>query len=280
MPVTYTAYIFDIAAENPVREILIAELSAAGFDSFMEEEKTLTAYIEEAHDRSDILENMLVLKDKNPVVTYRRETLRQENWNALWESNFSPIQVDEQCYIRAPFHPVKKVKHEIIISPKMSFGTGHHETTYMMVQYLLAAEVTHKNVLDMGCGTGVLAILAAQKGAKSVEAVDIDEWCYRNTQENMRLNHCRTIRVYQGGAELLTHQQYHIILANINRNILLRDMPSYTEVLQNRGQLFLSGFYKEDLPLIREKCRALGLIYRSHKTRNKWVAAAFEKADM
>jgi ribosomal protein L11 methyltransferase len=183
--------------------------------------------------------------------------------------------VGQQCVIRAPFHDKPKVDYDIVIEPKMSFGTGHHETTHMMLQHILDHDFTGKSVLDMGSGTGVLAILAAMKGAGAVDAIDIDNWCYLNAKENVERNNCNHINVYEGTADLLVDQKYDIIIANINRNILLEDIPAYVKCLNTGGILFLSGFYSEDIPQISERCEAVGLKFEKNLEKNNWVAVKY-----
>jgi ribosomal protein L11 methyltransferase len=201
--------------------------------------------------------------------------IEQENWNATWEQNFNPILVGGVCAVRAPFHEKTEVAYDIVIEPKMSFGTGHHETTHMMLQHILDHDFWGKAVLDMGSGTGVLAILAEKKGAKAVDAVDFDNWCYLNALENVERNNCKNIRVYEGDAALLKGKKYDIILANINRNILLEDLPHYVKCLNTNGLLFLSGFYKEDIIAISAKCGELGLKFEKNLEKNNWVAVKY-----
>ena len=198
------------------------------------------------------------------------------NWNEEWEKNFEPIVIADACAVRAPFHKPFNVQYEIVIEPKMSFGTGHHETTFMMLQFILENTFEGKTVLDMGCGTAVLAILAEMRGASKVDAIDIDDWCVENSEENVLRNHCKYISVKLGDASVLpTSETYDTIIANINRNILLNDMEIYSKGLKMGGELYLSGFYKEDLPIIIECCNKLGLQFVENKEKNNWIAAKF-----
>ncbi|WP_424656351.1 50S ribosomal protein L11 methyltransferase, partial [Capnocytophaga granulosa] len=199
------------------------------------------------------------------------------NWNEEWEKNFSPIVVEDLCTVRANFHPVPNTRYDIVITPKMSFGTGHHETTYMMLQQLLPLSLEGAKVLDMGCGTGILAIMAALRGAHDITAIDIDPWCVENATENVQQNNCSFITIKEGDVSLIAGEQYNLILANINRNILLSDIPAYTQALLPQGLLLVSGFYEEDLPAIKEKCQEVGLTYLSHIERNRWVSAKFQR---
>ncbi len=273
--IIYIEYAFKVAPLQPASDILIAELGAVGFESFVEEENGVLAYIQKEEWRQNILDDISILNNSNFVVKYEVKEIEQENWNATWESNFEPILVDDVCMIRAPFHERKSVDYDIVIEPKMSFGTGHHETTHMMLQHLLAMNIKDKRVLDMGSGTGVLAILAAMKGATAIDAIDIDHWCYLNAVENIERNKVSNINVYEGDASLLKNKQYDLIIANINRNILLRDIPKYASCLSTKGVLLLSGFYKDDLSLINEACQKVQLRFENNIEKNNWVAAKY-----
>ena len=272
----YIEYNFKITPPQPGTEILIAELGQAGFESFVENEDGVQAYIQKGEWSKDILQDIFILKSTEFEITFKQKEIAQVNWNEEWEKNFSPIVVSDACAVRAPFHEPFNVEYEIVIEPKMSFGTGHHETTFMMLQYILETHCKGKRVLDMGCGTAVLAILAEMRGATSLDAIDIDAWCVTNTIENLERNNCSRTTTILGGAEVIpTKPKYDIVIANINRNILLEDMGTYVSVLERGGTLFLSGFYKEDLPIIRDCCNNLGLTFVENKERNNWVAAKF-----
>ncbi|HEY9185765.1 MAG TPA: 50S ribosomal protein L11 methyltransferase [Salegentibacter sp.] len=273
----YFEFRFKIEPLQPGSEILVAELGYLGFESFVEEEDGVTAYIPVEEYEEDLLAQVHILQSDEVEISYSKSEIEKVNWNEEWEKNFSPIVVDDRCSIRATFHPSAETEYEIVIDPKMSFGTGHHATTHLMVQHILKNDFTDKNVLDMGCGTGVLAILASLKGAHFVDAIDIDNWCFQNSLENVERNSCDNVSVEEGGAELLEGRKYHIILANINRNILLRDLPVYVESLEAKGELYLSGFYDDDISAIRKACEELGLKYVEHLERNNWVAVKFSK---
>ncbi|MCB7481420.1 50S ribosomal protein L11 methyltransferase [Christiangramia sediminis] len=273
----YFEFQFKIDPVQPASEILIAELGYLGFESFVENDDGITAYIPEEEYEDDILANVHILQSEDFKITYSQNEIERVNWNEEWEKNFTPILVDERCSVRAPFHEKLDVNFDIVIEPKMSFGTGHHATTHMMIQHILKNDWEGKSVLDMGCGTGVLAILAAMKGAKTIDAIDIDNWCYLNTLENISRNDCEHINVEEGGAELLEGREYDTILANINRNILLRDLPIYEKSLKANGDLFLSGFYEGDLPAIKKACEKAGLDFIENFERNDWVAAKFSR---
>ncbi|MFC7358365.1 50S ribosomal protein L11 methyltransferase [Jejudonia soesokkakensis] len=276
MSQVYIEYDFKVSPLQPGSEILIAELGYAGFESFVENEEGVLAYIQKEEWNETILKNIQVLQSDEFTINFQKKEIEQVNWNAEWEKNFQPIVVDDQCAVRAPFHEAFDVDYEIVIEPKMSFGTGHHETTYMMLQHILKNDFKGKHVLDMGCGTAVLAILAEMKGATRLDAIDIDAWCVENSEENIARNHCSNIQVLLGDASVIpTEEQYDIIIANINRNILLQDMKIYSKVLKKGGLLFLSGFYREDLSLITQECNNLELTFVENKERNNWIAAKF-----
>lgn len=275
--IIYIGYQFKVEPLQPGTEILIAELGYAGFESFVETDEGVTAYIQKEEWNESILKDIQILDSEEFEITYSYEEIEQTNWNEEWEKNFNPIVVDDVCSVRAPFHEKPETEYDIIIEPKMSFGTGHHETTHMMIQHLLKNDFKNKSVLDMGCGTGVLAILAEMRGASAVDAIDYDNWCYLNSLENVERNNCHNITVSEGDASLLTDQRYDIIIANINRNILLQDMAAYVNCLKTDGSLFLSGFYKEDIPAIQEECERLGMEYIENLERNNWVSLKLKK---
>jgi len=273
----YIEYHFTMFPLQPTSEILVAQLGELGFESFTETETGLKAYIQKKELNPSLIDDIQALNSLEFEISYKVVEIPQVNWNAEWEKNFNPIEVNGECALRAPFHPPFNVKYEIIIEPKMSFGTGHHETTFMMLQFILENNFKEKSVIDMGCGTAVLAILSEMKGAAKIDAVDIDEWCYENSIENIERNICKNISVYKGDASFFKEKKYEVIIANINRNILLQDMEIYFNGLEDNGTLYLSGFYKEDLELISETCNNLGLTFVENKVRNNWIAAKFRK---
>jgi ribosomal protein L11 methyltransferase len=256
-------------------EILIAELGEKPFESFIESEMGIVAFVQKELVTNSILEDIYILSSPEFNISYSIEEIDQVNWNEEWEKNFEPIDVDGKCHVRAPFHPKTAAEFDIIIEPKMSFGTGHHETTHMMIQHLLEMDVTHQKTLDMGCGTAILAILAEMKGAQPIDAIDIDNWCYLNSIENAERNNCHHITVYEGDASLLKGKTYDLIIANINRNILLNDMQQYVNCLNPKGTLLLSGFYNEDIPFIDASCTEKGLTYVKKFERNNWVSLKY-----
>ena len=276
MDAIYIAYDFNVSPKEPATEMLIAQLGYVGFESFVEQDYGVTAYIQKQEWNSKILDDVFLLHSNEFNITFEHNEIAQTNWNEEWEKNFNPIQVDDLVSIRAPFHTNPSLQFDIVIEPKMSFGTGHHETTHMMVQHLLALDLDTKKVLDMGCGTGILAIFAEMKGAKPIDAIDIDSWCYENSLENIQRNNCNHITVYEGDASLLK-EKYDVIIANINRNILLSDMKTYTDCLNENGVLLLSGFYKEDIVIIEDEVTKYGLTFETMIQRNNWVALKYVK---
>jgi ribosomal protein L11 methyltransferase len=273
----YLGYHFIVEPKELGSEILVAELGELPFESFVESEFGLTAYIQKELWNAAILDDLFVLQSPEFNISFTIEEIEQVNWNEEWEKNFEPIEVDGMCHVRAPFHPKTAAKYDIVIEPKMSFGTGHHETTHMMIQHLLRLDVQGKKTLDMGCGTAILAILAEMKGAQPIDAIDIDNWCYLNSIENATRNNCQHITVYEGDASLLVDQRYELIIANINRNILLADMQAYANCLVSGGTLLLSGFYVEDIPFLEASCTENGMQFVSQLQRNNWVSLEFEK---
>lgn len=261
------------------REVLIAELGNAGFESFTETDEAVEAYIPSGSFSEEILEEERFRNNPFFRFMHTSEVIADQNWNEEWEQNyFEPLLIEDQCLVRAPFHQVfPEAVHEIIINPRMAFGTGNHETTHLMVKAMLAMNFEGKNVLDMGCGSGILSILASRKGAIRVTAIDIDEWSYSNTLENTALNHIENTEVFLGDSKLLTDQSFDIILANIQRNILLQDMPAYLGVLSRGGELVMSGFYTTDLEAINEKAISIGLKMVQSYERYSWCAVRYQR---
>lgn len=259
-------------------DVLIAQLSELEFESFVENEKGFCAYIQEEHYDESKLNLVLSLYADFFKVTYETKIIPAQNWNKEWESNFQPIEVAGKCYIRAPFHPAKDgFQYDVIIEPKMSFGTGHHNTTQLMLQKLMLLNVKDKPLLDMGCGTGVLAIVAAMMGANPITAIDIDDWSYENTLENLERNNINTVLVHKGDAQILQKKIFHTILANINKNVLLADLPVYAESLEKRGNLILSGFFETDITELSLKATELGLEFEDKAVSEQWAMLHFIK---
>ena len=272
----YLEFNFKIEPLQPWNEILMAELMDVGFDSFTEEHEGILAYIQKDVFKEEDLKNLHLLQNPDIKISYTFSEMPNINWNEEWEKNFSPINVEDQVSIRAEFHENQNLPHEIIIQPKMSFGTGHHATTYLMVQQMLDMDFTDKTVLDMGCGTSVLAIFAKQQGAGKTVAIDIDEWSVENSIENAARNNVE-LEISQGTAENLGAENFDIILANINRNILISDIPTYVSILNKGGQLLLSGLCFFDVDDILEVCTAENLTLKKKLQREEWVSLLLEK---
>lgn len=260
-------------------DILLAQLSGIGYESFEETENELFAYIREAGFSRETLNTIPICKVLSENNKLEIELIPEQNWNAVWESNYPAVLIADRCYIYAPFHEKRpEIEFNILIEPKMAFGTAHHETTAQIIELVLDENLKDREVLDMGCGTGVLALLASMKGACHVDAIDNDLWAFRNTEENVRLNQIDNIDPFPGDASLLTQpEKYDVIFANINKNSLLRDIPTYSYVLKPSGTIYFSGFYGSDLAQVRDKAAENTLRYRKHVSRNNWVAAIFQK---
>lgn len=262
--------------EENFAEQIMAALGEMGFESFLETDDGLLAYIKSPAFDAGILNDASLWPD-GATPEYSWKTIADQNWNAVWESNFEPVTIDGRCRVRAPFHEKDpKIEFDILIEPKMSFGTAHHETTAQMISLLLNTDVKGKTLLDMGSGTAVLAILAAMKGASQITAIDNDEWAYHNALENVAKNNLPHISVYQGDAAMLKGKKFEIILANINRNILLNDMEHYRDSLTPGGTLMMSGFYTEDVEAITAKATELGLTKLGQTERNNWATATYK----
>ncbi|MBP6634434.1 MAG: 50S ribosomal protein L11 methyltransferase [Paludibacter sp.] len=261
------------AFEEFMADILAAELAEIGFDSFVPCENGMQAFIPETKFNENSLKDAINNYPLEVAISYEIVTVASKNWNEEWEKHyFEPIVIGEECVIHSSFHKdIPVAKYDIIIDPKMSFGTGHHETTSLVIGEILKMNLTNKKVLDMGCGTAVLAILAAMRGASELLAIDIDSWCTENSLENIALNKVSGIEVKLGGAELLDGLHFDIILANINRNILLADMEKYAACLTTGGELYMSGFYKADIPVIEAELNRNGLELIDFKEKNNWV---------
>ncbi len=277
MSIHYIQLVFTLNPVQPTSEILIAELGQIGFESFVELDNGLEAYIPKTDWDEVFLKQVDILENTKYNITYTINSIPPKNWNEVWESDFNPIIVGDNCVVRANFHKPVDVKYDLVITPKMSFGTGHHQTTYMMLQYLLDSDLENKTVLDMGCGTGILAVLAEKRGARHIDAVDVEPWCCENATENAQLNKCSKIQVYQRDSSVLKGKNYDIIIANINKNTLLQDIPIYATCLNVGGALLLSGFYKNDLSDISKTCKLVNLDFESNLEKQNWVALKYIK---
>lgn len=274
----YLAYTFSNPNNEALKDMFVELLGTAGFDSFIDVDDGFTAFCAETSIDNEELTSVLSMEQFADVKVLRQETIQDQDWNATWESSYDPVVIDNICRIRAPFHePDSSYKYDLCIEPKMSFGTAHHETTAQIIKLLLNENLSGLDVLDMGSGTGILAILAKKLGAAITVAIDNDEWAYRNALDNVKLNGENDIIVELGDANSLNNRQFDVILANINRNILLRDMHEYVNCLKINGKIFFSGFYENDLVLIKAEAERLGLSYLYHIKENEWTAAAFVK---
>lgn len=272
----YLEFNFKIQPLQPWNEILMAELIEIGFDSFTEELEGILGYIQKELFKEEELMQLPIFNNPEVKIEYSYEEMPNINWNEEWEKNFSPINIDDKVLIRAEFHEPKPEMHEIIIQPKMSFGTGHHPTTHLMVQQMMDMDLQDKTVLDMGCGTSVLAIYAKQRGAGKTVAIDIDEWSVENSKENAERNGVE-LAISQGTADNLGTEKFDVILANINRNILISDIPTYVSVLNEGGKLLLSGLCFFDVDDILQVCTEENLKMEKQMQREEWVSILLSK---
>lgn len=275
----YTQISFKLSPDTQEnREILVAMLSDFAFESFDESEDQVMGYI------PGETVNMVEIEDTATLLPFSvqvgKEVIPDKNWNEVWEKNyFKPLLIGNRCLVRAPFHTeFEPAEFELVIEPKMAFGTGNHETTTLVAEQILNMDMNGKTVLDMGCGTGILGMLASLKGAKKVTAIDIDTWSFESTVENARLNQIQNLEAKLGDASLLGNEKYEIIFANIHKNVIINDLPLYEKVLLPRGKIYLSGFYTHDMPDIKLKAELLGLTETGFQEKNNWVVYAFEKS--
>lgn len=271
---------FKINCKEDFREILIAELAEVGFDSFLETDTGLDAYIEEKSFQRESFQEVINRYQVAADIDVIEGRMEKVNWNEEWEKHYDPIAVGDKVYVRASFHPAKsEFKHEILINPKMSFGTGHHATTFLMLSHQLTIDHQGKRVIDIGAGTGILAIMAHKLGASEVEAFDIDEWCVDNGNENFDLNGMQAVKMGLGTVrEVVPQGTFDIVLANINKNVLLDELEIYATLVNKQGNLLLSGFYTHDIDDIHEKAKSVGFNLLSQKDKDNWAALIFEKA--
>ena len=259
-------------------DILAALLGEKNFESFVPDAEGLSAYVKkELYDAAAVREVVASYPFEGKI-EFSEELIPGQDWNSEWEKNyFQPIVFENRCVVHSSFHhDYPSAEYDIVIDPRMAFGTGHHETTSSIISELLEADLKGKSVLDMGCGTSILAILASMRGANPVTAIDIDDWCVNNSKDNIALNHIHNITVELGDANLLKGRKaFDVIIANINRNILLADLPHYAACMHPGSEIFMSGFYMQDIPFIREKAESLGMEFVHHREKNNWAAVKF-----
>ena len=275
----YTEVDISLKDVNPFADIIVASLNEIDFESYIEDENGIKAYVQ-THllDKNAVIEIISEISELCEL-TFTISKVKQENWNQQWESNFEPVVINDKCVIRAHFHkPIHDVDFEIIITPKMSFGTGHHETTSLVMNEMFSLDFNNRSVLDMGCGTGVLAILASKLGANTLVGIDFDEWAVENAEENSVLNSIDNIDYIHGDADAIGDATFDIIVANINRNIILQDIEKYVGAMNEESEIIFSGFLKEDIPLILDKSEQLGLDLVVSKNKNKWQMLYLKKA--
>ena len=277
----YLEFIFRTSpCTETANDILAAVLGDAGFESFVEQENGIAAYVQkDLYDEATLKATLEEFPLPGTKIEYSFAEAEDKDWNEEWEKNFfQPIVIGDRRVIHSSFHhDVPQAEYDIVINPQMAFGTGHHETTSLIIAELLESDLEGKSLLDMGCGTSILAILARMRGAAPCTAIDIDEWCVRNSLENIELNHVDNISVFQGDASSLEGEgPFDVIIANINRNILLNDMKQYVRCMKPGAELFMSGFYVEDIPMIRTEAERNGLHFVHHREKNRWTAVKFK----
>lgn len=272
----YIQYDFKVTPVEPGSDILIALLADLGFESFTQNETGVEAYIQEEFENEDLVKELTF---EDFTFSYVRTVIPKTNWNEEWEKNFSPVYVDDLVCIRAHFHPVaENIKHDIVITPKMSFGTGHHDTTWLVSKTMFSIPFANTHVLDMGCGTGILAILAKQLGAKKLLGIDIDDWSIQNSIENAGINHASDIEFKKGDASILPSiETFDIILANINKNVLKKDLPAYFACLKKDGHLLLSGFFTADVEELKQLAQSIGFTFIESYHKNEWAVIKLKK---
>lgn len=272
----YIQYTFTITPPEPGSDILIALLADLDFESFTQNETGVDAYIQEEFENEDLVKE---LSFEDFTFSYVRSVIPKTNWNEEWEKNFNPVYVDDLVCIRAHFHPAaQNIKHDIVITPKMSFGTGHHDTTWLVSKTMFSIPFTNTHVLDMGCGTGILAILAKQLGATKLLGIDIDDWSIENSIENATINHASDIEFKKGNASILPKtESFDVILANINKNVLKKDLPSYYACLKKEGYLLLSGFFTTDVEELKQLAQSIGFTFIESYNKNEWAVIKLKK---
>ena len=268
---SYLAVNFKVSPISGV-EILIAELSYLSFEMFEENSQGVIAYIKKSDYKESIFDIVRVLNSKEFKISYKIQEIQNKNWNEEWESSYQPVEINQNCIIRAPFHQSSNKIYDIIIKPEMSFGTGHHETTKLMLEFILDEEMGDKTICDIGCGTGILSILSEKKGAKRIDAIDIDVKCYQNTLDNIKRNSCHKIKTIHSSSEALIDKKYDIILSNITLNGLVKNFKNFKKISKNNTILIVSGFYINDEFEVKKKLNRLGFKLKDTKVKNNWAA--------
>ena len=266
---------FRVSPIYPGVEILIAELSLLEFEMFEEIESGLIAYIHSRNFNKKTLSKIKLLKSSEFNITYSIQTIEDKNWNQEWEKNFDRVKIGDSCVIRAPFHKASKKQYEIVIMPEMSFGTGHHETTQLMIEHILNSDLTGLNVCDVGSGTGILSILSEKKGAKRVDAVDIDLRCYKNSLENLKRNKCLKVYVQHSSSDVLLQNKYDLILCNINLNHLIDNFQNFDKISIQNTHLIVSGFYINDLEQVNAELKKNNFDFIDFIEKNNWVSSKY-----
>ena len=275
---TYLGLYFKVFPKDPWTEILLAQLQNLPFETFEITKKGINAYIKELEFKKSILNQIDLFSNDKVKIELKCKKIPFENWNLKWEKNFRPIEIDSNCVIRADFHKKFDKKYELVINPRMSFGTGHHETTFMMMKFALKMNLKHKSILDMGCGTSILSILASKLGAKKIDAIDNNPLCLENSKENILVNNCCNINLILDDKIDKKKSLYDVIFANINLNVLIQQIPDFSNSLNLNGDLILSGFYVKDISKIKKKCKRFGLYLTDQKQKNEWCSLRFNYA--
>ena len=275
---TYLGLHFRVFPKEPWTEILFAQLQNLPFESFEITKNGINAYIKELEFKESFLNKIDLFRNEAVKIELKSRKIPFENWNLKWEKNFKPIEIDSNCVIRADFHEKFGKKYELVINPRMSFGTGHHETTFMMMKFALKINLKDKSILDMGCGTSILAILASKLGAEKIDAIDNNPACIENSKENIKINECDNINLIFDDKIDQKKSLYDVIFANINLNVLIQQIPDYSNSLNLNGDLILSGFYVKDILKIKNKCKRSGLYLTDQKQKNDWCSLRFNYA--
>tara|TARA_A200000113_G_scaffold1493_1_gene1493 strand:- start:12 stop:857 length:846 start_codon:yes stop_codon:yes gene_type:complete len=271
----YISINFIVKPVYPGVEILLAELSQLEFEMFEETDLGLVAYIEEHFFLEKKIFDLSIFNSKEFKISFTKKKIKNQNWNKRWESNFDAVEINSSCAVRAPFHEKSNKQFDIIIMPEMSFGTGHHETTQLMMKYILELNISEFMVCDIGCGTGILSILAEMKGAKKIDAVDISKNCCNNTLSNIKLNNCDKIFVHNSDSKILQGKLYDLILSNMTYDKLSKNFKNFSTLINEGGELIISGFFENDLGLINDELISYNFTFINSINKNKWVAARF-----